>query len=66
MLFPTVEFAIFFRVVLAVSWALMPQPSGCGSRSSSPPATSFYAAANWRFCLLLGGVTLANQVGRAC
>ena len=26
MIFPTVEFAIFFPVVLALSWALMPRP----------------------------------------
>ena len=25
--FPTVEFAIFFPIVLALSWALMPQPA---------------------------------------
>jgi alginate O-acetyltransferase complex protein AlgI len=25
-LFPTVQFAIFFTVVLALSWALMPHP----------------------------------------
>jgi len=26
MLFPTVEFGVFFPLVLALSWALMPRP----------------------------------------
>jgi D-alanyl-lipoteichoic acid acyltransferase DltB (MBOAT superfamily) len=60
-LFPTVEFAIFFPIVLALSWALMPRP-----RLSKPfivlASYVFYAAASWRFCFLLGGVTLANHV----
>ena len=54
MLFPTVQFAIFFPIVLALSWALMPRP-----RLWKPfivvASYVFYAAANWRFCLLLGG-----------
>src|SRR3954452_22612529 len=60
MLFPTVQFAMFFPVVLAVSWALMSRP-----RLWKPFITVasyvFYAAASWRFCLLLAGVTLGNQ-----
>jgi alginate O-acetyltransferase complex protein AlgI len=61
MLFPTVQFAIFFPVVLAISWALMSRP-----RLWKPfiivASYLFYAAAAWRFCLLLGGVTLVNQL----
>src|SRR3981081_4173169 len=60
MLFPTVQFAIFFPIVLALSWALMSRP-----RLWKPfiviASYVFYAAASWRFCFLLAGVTLANQ-----
>jgi D-alanyl-lipoteichoic acid acyltransferase DltB (MBOAT superfamily) len=60
MLFPTVQFAIFFPIVLALSWALMSRP-----RLWKPfiivASYVFYAAASWRFCLLLAGVTLGNQ-----
>jgi alginate O-acetyltransferase complex protein AlgI len=60
LLFPTVQFAIFFVLVLALSWALMPRP-----RLWKPfmlaASYVFYAAAGWRFCFLLAGVTLANQ-----
>ncbi len=60
MLFPTAQFAIFFAVVLPLSWALMTRP-----RLWKPfillASYVFYAAANWRFCLLLGGITLWNQ-----
>src|SRR3954449_964134 len=60
MLFPTVQFALFFPVVLAASWALMSRP-----RLWRPfiiaASYVFYAAASWRFCLLLAGVTLGNQ-----
>jgi alginate O-acetyltransferase complex protein AlgI len=59
-LFPTVQFAIFFPIVLALSWALMSRP-----RAWKPfillASYVFYAAASWRFCLLLGGITLGNQ-----
>jgi alginate O-acetyltransferase complex protein AlgI len=60
-LFPTVQFAIFFCVVLTASWALMPHP-----RAWKPFVLTasyvFYAAANWRFCALLAALTVANQV----
>ncbi len=61
MLFPTVEFAIFFSIVLPISWALMSRP-----RLWKPfiivASYVFYAAASWRFCFLLAGVTLGNQL----
>ncbi len=61
MLFPTVQFAIFFPIVLTISWALMSRP-----RLWKPfivlASYVFYAGASWRFCLLLGGVTIGNQV----
>jgi alginate O-acetyltransferase complex protein AlgI len=62
MVFPSIEFAIFFPIVLALSWALMPWP-----RVWKPfilvASYGFYAAASPRYCLLLAGVTLANQLG---
>src|ERR1700712_746646 len=62
MVFPSVPFAVFFPAVLAVSWLLMPHP-----RLWKPfilaASYVFYAAAAPRFCLLLAGVTLANQLG---
>jgi D-alanyl-lipoteichoic acid acyltransferase DltB (MBOAT superfamily) len=60
MIFPTVEFAVFFPPVLALSWALMSRP-----RLWKPFILAmsyvFYAAANPKFCLLIAGVTLGNQ-----
>jgi alginate O-acetyltransferase complex protein AlgI len=60
LLFPTVQFAIFFPIVLALSWALMPK-----QRLWKPfiviASYVFYAAADPRFCLLLAAVTLLNQ-----
>ncbi len=59
--FPSVEFAIFFPCVLLLGWALMPRP-----RIWKPfilaASYLFYAAADPRFCLLLAAVTLANQL----
>ncbi len=60
MLFPSVQFAIFFPIVLALSWALMSRP-----RAWKPfiilASYVFYASASPIFCVLLGGVTLGNQ-----
>src|SRR4051794_21243812 len=60
MIFPTVQFAIFFPIILTLSWALMSRP-----RIWKPfilaASYVFYGAAGWKFCLLLGGVTLGNQ-----
>src|SRR4051812_33568024 len=60
MIFPTVEFAIFFTVVLALSWALMPYP-----RVWKPfvliASYIFYGAAGWKFCILLAIITVGNQ-----
>jgi len=61
LLFPTVQFAIFFPIVLALSWLLMPK-----QKLWKPyillASYVFYAAADIRFCLLLGGITVANQI----
>jgi D-alanyl-lipoteichoic acid acyltransferase DltB (MBOAT superfamily) len=60
LLFPTVQFAIFFPVVLALNWVLMPRP-WFWKPFIVVASYAFYAAANWRFCFLLGGITLWNQ-----
>src|SRR3954453_21770288 len=60
MLFPTVQFAIFFPIVLALSWLLMPRQP-LWKPFILVASYLFYAYANWKFCLLLGGVTLGNQ-----
>src|SRR3954454_6249633 len=62
MVFPSIEFAVFFPPVLALSWALMPRPA-LWKPFVLLASYVFYAAANPKFCLLLAGVTLANQAG---
>ena len=61
MLFPTIEFAIFFPIVLALSWLLMPRQP-VWKPFIVAASYVFYAAADPRFCLLLGGITLGNQL----
>ena len=61
MLFPTVEFAIFFPVVLALSWALMSRP-GVWKPFIVTVSYLFYASANWKFCLLITAVVVGNQL----
>ncbi len=61
MLFPTVEFAIYFPVVLAISWILMPQLAWW-KIFIVVASYVFYGTANWKFCFLLGGVTLGNYL----
>jgi len=58
--FPTVQFAVFFPIVLALSWAIMSRqnvwkPFMLGA------SYLFYSAANPLFCIMLAGVTLGNQ-----
>src|SRR3954471_10585880 len=60
MLFPTVEFALFFPVVLALSWALMPRQA-LWKPFIVVASYVFYGYASWRFCVLLAAVTLGNQ-----
>ena len=52
---------VFFPVVLALSWGLMSRPA-LWKPFIIVASYTFYAAASWRFCLLLGGVTLGNQL----
>jgi alginate O-acetyltransferase complex protein AlgI len=59
-IFPTVEFAVFFPIVLGLSWLLMPRPA-LWKPFILTISYAFYAAADWRFVLLLVGITLVNQ-----
>jgi alginate O-acetyltransferase complex protein AlgI len=61
MLFPSVQFAIFFPIVLALSWALMAQPL-LWKPFILLASYVFYASASPVFCLLLAAVTLWNHV----
>ena len=61
MLFPTIEFAIFFPIVLGLSWLLMPRQD-LWKPFIIAASYVFHAAADPRFCLLLGGITLGNQL----
>ena len=61
MLFPTVQFALFFPAVLALSWALMSRP-WAWKPFIVVVSYGFYAAASWRFSLLLAALTLGNQL----
>ena len=60
MVFPTIQFAVFFPIVLALSWALMKR-----QRVWKPFMLAmsflFYSAANWTFCIMLAGMILGNQ-----
>ena len=62
MVFPSYEFAFFFPVVLAVSWALMSRPH-LWKPFVLAASYVFYAAASVGYALLLAAVTLANQLG---
>jgi D-alanyl-lipoteichoic acid acyltransferase DltB (MBOAT superfamily) len=61
MLFPTVEFAVFFPIVLFLSWALMSRQAPWKVFIIAASYV-FYGAADPKFCLLLAGVTVGNQI----
>ncbi|MEV4420300.1 MBOAT family O-acyltransferase [Patulibacter sp. NPDC049589] len=60
MVFPTMQFAIFFPIVLALSWALMSR-QWAWKPFILAASYVFYSAANPMFCVLLGAMTLGNQ-----
>ena len=60
MLFPTVQFAVFFPPVFALSWLLMSRPK-LWKPFIVAASYLFYAAADWRFCFLIALVTVGNQ-----
>ena len=61
MVFPTVQFAVFFSIVLALSWALM-RRRHVWKTTMIAASYLFYSAAGPMFSLLLAGITLGNQV----
>jgi alginate O-acetyltransferase complex protein AlgI len=61
MLFPTIQFAIFFPIVLCLSWALMSRPV-LWKPFITIASYVFYAAASPVFCFLLAGITLWNHL----
>ncbi len=61
MLFPTVTFALFFLVVLPVSWALMPYERSWRAWILLASYV-FYGWWDWRFVFLLGASTVVNHV----
>ena len=61
MLFPTVTFALFFAVVLPVSWALQPHQRAWRAWILLASYV-FYAWWDWRFVFLLGASTVVNHV----
>ena len=60
MVFPTVQFAVFFPIVLALSWALM-RRQGVWKPFMLAASFLFYAAADPAFCIMLAGMILGNQ-----
>ncbi|WP_163552425.1 MBOAT family O-acyltransferase [Candidatus Frankia alpina] len=60
MIFPTIEFAAFFVVVMATSWLLMPRPA-LWKPFILPASYFFYGFADARFVLLIVASTLINQ-----
>lgn len=60
MLFPTIQFAIFFIVVLTANWLLLPHRQQW-KWFMLGASYFFYGAWDWRFLLLIIGSTLVNQ-----
>ena len=60
MLFPTVTFAVFFMIVLPVSWALMTRQRGWRVWILLASYV-FYAWWDWRFVFLLAASTVVNH-----
>ena len=55
MLFPTIDFAIFFAVVFTANWLLNPYP-GLWKLAMIAASYVFYSWWDWRFVFLLAGV----------
>jgi alginate O-acetyltransferase complex protein AlgI len=60
MLFPTITFAVFFMIVLPVSWLLMPRRRRW-KLFMLAASYYFYGYWNWRFVFLLAASTVASQ-----
>ncbi len=64
MLFPTIDFAIFFAVVFTVQWMLNPFP-GLWKAFMVVASYFFYGWWDWRFIFLLAASTVIAQAGGA-
>src|SRR5690606_41402210 len=60
MLFPTIQFAIFFVVVLTANWLLLPHRRQW-KLFMLGASWFFYGSWNWRFVFLIIASTLLNQ-----
>jgi alginate O-acetyltransferase complex protein AlgI len=61
MLFPTIEFAVFFAVVFAVTWPLN-RFNETKKWFLVAASYAFYAAWRWEYCLLLFGSSFGNYL----
>ncbi|MFN8223177.1 MAG: MBOAT family protein [Gaiellales bacterium] len=61
MLFPTATFALFFLVVMPLSWLTMHSPARWRALTIAASYV-FYSAWDWRFVFLLAGCTVWNQL----
>jgi D-alanyl-lipoteichoic acid acyltransferase DltB (MBOAT superfamily) len=59
-IFPTIQFALFFAVVLTTSWLLLPHPRQWKFFMLSA-SYFFYGSWDWRFCFLLAFTTIADH-----
>jgi alginate O-acetyltransferase complex protein AlgI len=62
MLFPTIDFAIFFAVAFTVNWLLNPY-AGWWKLAMIGLSYFFYGWVGWSYCLLLLGTTVVAYVG---
>src|SRR5208283_206370 len=62
MLFPTIDFAIFFAVAFTVNWLLNPYP-GPWKLSMIALSYFFYGWVGWSYCLLLVATTVVAFIG---
>jgi alginate O-acetyltransferase complex protein AlgI len=60
LIFPTIQFAAFFAIVLPVSWLLMPR-ARLWKLFIIAASYVFYGYADWHFVFLLAGCTIWNQ-----
>ena len=61
MLFPTIQFAIFFPIVFVLAWLLRPYPTRWKVLMVIASYV-FYGWWDWHYVFLLGGSTIANQL----
>src|ERR1700691_403996 len=62
MLFPTIDFAIFFAVAFTANWLLNPYPR-LWKLAMVAASYVFYSWWDWRFVFLLASVTVTAHVG---